>query len=131
MKIVTFTATAEGGSRFHDIELPHANVHDDGQGHALRHTTPFTAPDVKFVVLPQGMDQDWHNAPARQIVVVLSGVLEVETTDGAVRRWRAGEALLPADVTGHGHRTRCIDGAVQLLFVPLPDGFEFSGGARS
>jgi len=39
------------------------------------------------------MDQDWHNAPAQQIVVVLSGVIEVETTDGAVRQWKPGSAF--------------------------------------
>ena len=71
------------------------------------------------------MAQDWHNAPARQIVVVLDGVIEVETTDGATLQWRTGEVFLPADVTGQGHRTRCIGGAVRLLFAPLPEGFVF------
>ena len=98
---------------------------DDGQGHTILHTVPYASPAVQFVELPVGMDQDWHNAPARQIVVVLSGTIEVETTDGVVRRWGAGQAFLPADVTGQGHRTRCIGGAVQLLFAPLPEGFSF------
>jgi len=30
-------------------------------------------------------------------------------------------------VTGRGHRTRCIDGAVRLLFAPLADGVGFEG----
>ena len=125
MQLTTFEATADGGSRFRNLEVPLSCSRDDGQGHTILHTVPYASPAVQFVELPVGMDQDWHNAPARQIVVVLSGTIEVETTDGVVRRWGAGQAFLPADVTGQGHRTRCIGGAVQLLFAPLPDGFSF------
>jgi hypothetical protein len=56
---------------------------------------------------------------------IMDGVIEVETTDGATLQWRTGEVFLPADVTGKGHRTRCIGGAVRLLFAPLPEGFAF------
>jgi quercetin dioxygenase-like cupin family protein len=125
MKITTFETTSAGESKFRDIEIPLALQRDDGFGHTLSLSTPYASPNVQFVELPAGLDQDWHNAPARQIVVVLSGVIEVETTDGARRQWRAGEAFLPADVTGRGHRTRCIDGAVRLLFAPLPEEFGF------
>lgn len=121
-------ACADGGSRFVDVEIPWSVERDDGLGHRLRLSTPYASPAVQFVELPAGMDQDWHHAPAAQVVVVLRGVLEVETTDGERRRWQAGDAFLPADLSGRGHRTRCIDGAVRLLFAPLPDGFEFSPG---
>ena len=125
MELITFEATPDGGSCFRSINVPLACRRDDGQGHTLLHTVPYTSVAVQFVELPAGMDQDWHNAPARQIVVVLSGTIEVETTDRVSRRWSAGQAFMPADVTGRGHRTRCIGGAVQLLFAPLPDGFSF------
>lgn len=124
MKITSFYATDTGESRFRDMEIPFAMQREDGFGHTLLLSHGYGSPSVQFVELPAGMDQDWHNAPARQIVVVLSGVIEVETTDGERRRWRAGEAFLPADVTGKGHRTRCIDGAVRVLFAPLPDDFD-------
>jgi len=125
MKITRFEATADDGSRFVDTEIAWSVERDDGLGHRLRLSTPYASPAVQFVELPAGLDQDWHHAPAAQVVVVLSGVIEVETTDGARRRWQAGDAFLPADLSGRGHRTRCIDGAVRLLFAPLPDGFEF------
>lgn len=120
MKVTTFVATEDGGSRFAEVDIPLDQVRDDGMGHRITHSTPWASPAAQFVQLPAGMDQDWHNAPARQIVVVLDGVLEVETTDGAVKRWKRGGILLPADVTGRGHRTRCIDGPVCVLFVPWP-----------
>lgn len=124
MKITTFFATATGESRFRDLEIPFALRRDDGFGHTLLLSKPYASPNVQFVELPEGMAQDWHNAPARQVVTVLSGVIEVETSDGEQRQWRAGEVFLPADVTGRGHRTRCIGGAVRLLFTPLPEGFD-------
>ncbi len=131
MKITRLEACADGGSRFVEIEIPWSVERDDGLGHRLRLSTPYASPAVQFVELPAGMDQDWHLAPAAQIVVVLGGVLEVETTDGGQRRWRAGDAFLPTDLSGRGHRTRCIDGAVRLLFAPLPAGCEFLAAGKS
>lgn len=127
MKLISFQATAAGGSRFFEVTAPFALERQDEFGYTLKLSTPYASPNVQFVELPAGMDQDWHTAPARQLVVVLSGEIEVETTDGERRRWRAGEAFVPADVTGRGHRTRCIGGVVRLLFAPLPAGFVFDG----
>ena len=126
MRLTSFIATAEGGSRFIEVEAPFSQARQDEFGHTLRLSDAYASPAVQFVELPAGMDQDWHCAPARQLVVVLSGEIEVETTDGETRRWRAGEAFVPADITGQGHRTRCVGGKVQLLFAPLAEGFEFA-----
>lgn len=127
MKLTSFQNQANGQSRFQEVNVPLSLERQDEFGHTLKLSAPYVSPAVQFVELPAGMDQDWHTAPARQLVVVLSGEIEVETGDGATRRWRAGEAFVPADVSGQGHRTRCIGGAVRLLFAPLPDGFAFEG----
>ena len=127
MKLTSFHATADGESRFREVHVPLDMQRQDEFGHTLKLSAPYVSPAVQFVELPAGMDQDWHTAPARQLVVVLAGEIEVETTDGERRRWRAGEAFVPADVSGRGHRTRCIGGAVRLLFAPLADGFAFEG----
>ena len=123
MKITRFITTDDGGSRFTDIDIPVSNPRKDADGHTLLLSNAYTSPNVQFAELPAGMSQTWHNAPARQIVVVLSGVLEVTTTDGQSRQWRAGEAFLADDVTGKGHLTRTIGGATQVMFAPLPAGF--------
>ena len=127
MKLTSFQASADGGSHFVEVSAPFELERQDEFGYTLKLSASYASPNVQFVELPAGMDQDWHRAPARQLVVVLSGEIEVETTDGASRRWRAGEAFVPADVSGRGHRTRCIGGAVRLLFAPLPADFGFSG----
>lgn len=127
MKLISFQAKADGESRFRDVNVPFDIERQDASGHTLKFSAPYASPAVQFVELPADLDQDWHNAPARQLVVVLSGQIEVETTDGERRRWRAGEAFVPADLSGRGHRTRCIGGAVRLLFAPLGEGFGFEG----
>jgi len=124
MKITRFYATESGESRFVEIDVPIEHGQKDADGHILRFSNSYSSPSVRFAELPEGMVQSWHHAPARQIVVILSGELEVGTTDGQTRRWRAGEAFLADDLTGKGHTTKTIGGPAHVLFAPLPDGFD-------
>ena len=65
---------------------------------------------------------DWHNAPRRQFVVNLSGEVEIEVSDGAIRRFGPGSILLAEDVTGKGHISRGVGTATrQTLFIPLAE----------
>jgi hypothetical protein len=123
MKLTRFYATEDGESRFTEIDLPIEHAQQDADGNTLRFSNGYASPDVRFAELPEGMVQSWHHAPARQIVVVLSGVLEVGTSDKQTRRWRAGEAFLADDLVGKGHTTRTVEGPARLLFAPLPPGF--------
>ncbi|HEV8714841.1 MAG TPA: hypothetical protein VGX03_18680 [Candidatus Binatia bacterium] len=123
MKITRFYATDAGESRFTEVDIPIEHAQQDADGNTLRFSHGYVSPDVRFAELPEGMVQGWHHAPARQIVVVLSGVLEVGTSDNQTRRWRAGEAFLADDLTGKGHTTRTVEGPVRVLFAPLPPGF--------
>jgi quercetin dioxygenase-like cupin family protein len=51
-------------------------------------------------------DRDWHPAPRRQWIFVLSGTLEVEVQDGEVRQFPSGRILFVEDTSGKGHKTR-------------------------
>lgn len=124
MNVTRFYATENGESRFVEIDIPIEQAQRDADGNTLRLSNSYPSPSVRFADLPAGMVQSWHNAPARQIVVVLSGELEVGTSDGQTRRWGAGEAFLADDVTGKGHTTRTIGGPARVLFAPLPNGFD-------
>jgi hypothetical protein len=65
---------------------------------------------------------DWHNAPRRQFVVNLAGEVEIEVSDGEVRRFGPGSILLAEDTTGKGHISRGIGtGTRHTLFIPLTD----------
>ncbi|HEY2540884.1 MAG TPA: hypothetical protein VGI28_15525 [Stellaceae bacterium] len=70
--------------------------------------------------MPEGLYQDWHRASRRQLLVVLSGTLEVETGDERKHRCGSGEVFLADDVGSRGHRTRTIGGRARVLFVHLP-----------
>lgn len=76
------------------------------------------AGEAHFSRLPPGWFGDWHPAPARQIVVLLQGWLEVTTADG-VMTGGPGTVWLVEDTSGRGHQTRVLgeDDAVRISFV--------------
>jgi hypothetical protein len=54
---------------------------------------------------PVGKFQDWHPAPRRQFVIILSGHLEIGFSDGTKKVFGPGDARLVEDTTGKGHTT--------------------------
>lgn len=129
MRIVRFTDTPEGGSRFEELEVALPQPYTDEFGNTYQLSRAFGAEGV-VVELPAGLDQDWHVAPNRQLVALLSGRIEVETTDGEVRRWGPGGLFLADDTRGKGHRTRVTEGPAALLFLRLAADFRPEEWAR-
>lgn len=79
------------------------------------------ATQVGFVKIPAGYRSDWHPAPRKQYVMVLSGRMEVEAGDGEKREFTPGTVLLVTDVAGRGHKTNALgDEDVFLVWVPIP-----------
>jgi hypothetical protein len=124
MLVTRFSAGEDGESQFSDLEVPHPHERADAFGHTILSSAAFTSPRVQFARLPAGLDQDWHPAPQRQLVAVLTGRLEVGTPDGARRMFGPGDVFLADDVGTRGHVTRTVDGPVQVMFAPVPDGAE-------
>lgn len=120
MELTQFITTPDGGSRFETIGIPLTLEREGAGGFVLRTSDPFESGAVTFVSLPADLDQDWHPAPARQFVQVLSGSVEVTTSDMATRRFDAGDLFIAGDTTGQGHRTRVIDGPALVIFIPMP-----------
>ncbi|MBK6659277.1 MAG: cupin domain-containing protein [Proteobacteria bacterium] len=123
MKLTRFHDNEHGVSVFSDIEVALPDTRSDA-GWTFHLSRALGAVNVLFVELPVGLDQDWHPAPNRQFVIVLSGRLEVEVAGGARREWGAGEVFMADDTRGQGHLTRVLEGPVRLMFVCLPDDFE-------
>lgn len=100
---------------------------DDGQSHAevlpldsrpeLR--SLMAAKGVYFQTTPAGHFMDWHPAPRRQFVIVLSGAMDIGLPDGSTIRVGPGDVLLAEDVTGRGH-TRLIPGDQPRISVTIP-----------
>ena len=84
--------------------------------------TPYLdAQKVGFLRLPVGFDADWHPAPSKRFVVLLSGTMELEVGDGQRRTFAAGSIVLVTDVAGRGHRTINIGTEDALaIWVPVP-----------
>lgn len=81
---------------------------------------PQASKHIVFREMPAGTFIDWHPAPQRQYVIILSGELEIGFGDGSFRRFGAGDARLVEDVTGQGHTTRTVGSApVVTVVVPL------------
>ena len=85
-------------------------------------SAPSKAGAVAFLSVPSGWFGDWHPAPRRQFIFCLSGELEVEVSDGEVRRFNSGSILLVEDTSGKGHTTRVVSSELAILAaVPLSE----------
>ena len=130
MEIIRFYDTPDGGSHFSEVKLVFPRRFTDEYGNAYQFSNVFNSESSIIVDLPHGLDQDWHNAPNRQIVIVLTGVLEVETTDGQTRRWSPGGMFIADDEQGKGHQTRVVEGPVKAVFMRLPVDFDIQEWIR-
>jgi quercetin dioxygenase-like cupin family protein len=117
------------------IRLVHLFTGDDGQSHVTEGEARLTGGaghpgDVAervdlltFAETPAGSSLSWHNAPARQYVITLTGTLEFETRGGERFTLRPGDVLLAEDTTGGGHRWRLVDDQPwKRVYVTLDEG---------
>ena len=115
--IVRVYSDANGDSRFEDINIP---LEDAGDISKLSEELP--ARSVIFREVIADYDYHFHNAPQKQYLILLDGEIEIETTLGEKRRFKAGDVLLLEDTDGRGHRTRNIRKAKRRsVFITVPD----------
>lgn len=115
MWITRIYTGSDGESHFEDRDIP---LEDGGSIGRLSALIPATG----LILRETGpeYDYDWHCAPRRQVILCLSGSVEIEIGDGTVRRFRPGELIWAEDTTGRGHRTRTVDRqARKSVFVTL------------
>jgi quercetin dioxygenase-like cupin family protein len=100
---------ADGKSHVESIAL--AKTPDWGKGLA---TT-----QISFREDAVGRFIDWHPAPKRQFVIILSGQLEIGLGDGSKHLFGPGDARLVEDTTGQGHTTK-VHGNQPCLTATIP-----------
>ena len=94
----------DGNSHFEEgvIDLPKGE-----RGDVLSGTIGVVS--VSFRETRAGGAFEWHDAPARQFVVTLSGTLDFQTRTGEHFMLRAGDILLAEDTAGTGHSWKLVD----------------------
>jgi len=77
---------------------------------------------LRFSARAPGVMQDWHPAPQRQFIFIVSGSLEIGFEDGSKKVFGPGDARLVEDVTGRGHTTIALGNEPCITAtVPLKD----------
>jgi hypothetical protein len=98
----------DGETHFAEVEVAFAQVDLAPPAPLFNVSTPRPARAFTFVHLPVGWYGDQHPAPRRLLWVFLSGDLEIETSDGELRRFTGGDLVLAEDTTGKGHVSRVV-----------------------
>ncbi len=93
-------ADNSGLSRIETIELEPSHEWTKG--------LPVT--NIKFTTSMPGF-MDWHTAPRRQFIIILSGQLEIGVGDGTKHRFGPGDCRLVEDTIGKGHTTEVVGNA--------------------
>ena len=117
MKVTRFYTGADNRTHFEDLDIPAL----PGRGPGAR-SEPF---DVTGMLIRESDGDahflELHPAPRRQLILCLSGVVEIEAGDGTKRRFSPGDIYLADDLTGEGHSHREIEGPVKHAWVFLPE----------
>ncbi len=79
------------------------------------------ADSIGVLRLEVGSFFDWHPAPRKQFVLVISGRIEIKAGDGENRIFEPGKILIAADDLGRGHQTKPLgDQAAVIICVAIP-----------
>src|SRR5437899_12858234 len=89
---------SDGQSRIGPVDL----------GRTPEWTKGLATTQISFREWPIGQYLDWHPAPRRQFVIVLSGQLEIGLGDGGKHGVGSGDARLVGDATGPGATPRVL-----------------------
>lgn len=105
----------DGQSHFEDLSVEMVDKQMMGMI-----SDPWSASAVQFREVSSDYLLDFHNAPRRQLVVNLTGSVEIETGSGEKRTMGPGTILLAEDLDGQGHISRNAGGGPRTcLFIHL------------
>ena len=120
MKYTRIYCDVDGESHFEDVYVEVAPVDFAPPASPLNLAAPLEAERAVLCEFPAEWFGDWHPAPRRQFCFQMSGELEVQVSDGEIRRFSAGSLGLLEDTSGKGHLTRVVgNSGVDAVFVQL------------
>ncbi|MDD1678826.1 MAG: cupin domain-containing protein [Methanomicrobiales archaeon] len=98
----------DGESHFGTVKVEETLVNAAPPAPPLYLSVDKPASKYLFYSFQPGWTGDLHPSPARQFLVLLSGEVEVETSDGGVQQFGPGDIILLEDTWGKGHRSKNI-----------------------
>jgi hypothetical protein len=111
----------EGRTHFRDETFPWQKTQSSDPKTPVMQTPFVDAQMLGFLTLPRGYSSEWHPAPGKRYVIVLSGLAELEAGSGERRKVGPGNVVLVTDVQGQGHITRVLGKQdVVIAWVPVP-----------
>jgi hypothetical protein len=120
MHYVRIYADEGGETHFEDVTLPTERRQSPASSSLEDLTAPLSVSSVYFRTVVVDHPPEPHPAPCRQLVVQVAGEVEIEVSDGEVRRFGPGTVVLAEDVTGKGHQTRPVGETIrETLLIPL------------
>jgi uncharacterized cupin superfamily protein len=121
LKYHRFYCDASGESHLDEVEVKQSLAVAAPPAPPLLVSASNPAYQWGFFSTPEGWFGDWHPAPDRQFMILLSGAVDVMVSDGGVLRMRPGDIVLLEDTWGRGHKSRNVsDGVSHYFVVRLP-----------
>jgi hypothetical protein len=115
MQVTRIYTGDDGQSHFEDVDIDMTDQEMAGQL-----SDPWSATAVQFREVGGDYLLDFHCAPRRQLVVNLTGSVEIEIGSGEKRVLGPGSILLAEDTEGQGHISRNVEGQPRTcLFIHL------------
>jgi hypothetical protein len=117
MRLTRIYTGDDGRSHFEDVMLPE---HEVSEGVVETDWFDAARASLRLLVPATGFaEQSRHVAQRRQVALIITGALEVECAEGALRRFGAGSVVLIEDVRGEGHITRVIQSPCAFVQIAL------------
>jgi quercetin dioxygenase-like cupin family protein len=117
MKYLRVYSDESGESHFDEVDVPMQEVNYAPPAPPVQLSAFMPAAQVGFMAGQPGWVGDWHPVPQRQMVVLISGELELDVSDGETRRMHPGDVALSEDTSGKGHRSRAVGHETTVLVV--------------
>jgi len=119
MPLTRIYSDSTGASHFSDMEIPFELQDYAPPAPPISVTDIFESRGWVVISSPVGWHGDWHPVPRRQYMICLAGSLEVQVSDGEIRRFGPGSVLLVEDTSGEGHMSKVI-GNERGYMVAMP-----------
>ncbi|MGD9140074.1 MAG: cupin domain-containing protein [bacterium] len=112
----------EGKTHFEDLEMTFELKDFAPPAPPISVSQAFMTQGMTVISSPGGWEGNWHPAPRRQFLIILVGELDVEVSDGEVRRFGPGSIILVEDTGGMGHISSVVaKERGYCLVLPLAD----------